>query len=89
MIKEFAIFCFLLSLTLSHCSECTEKTKLDEDEDQDYCLHLWAEENEKSCFYNSETGGCIEKACKELTSIFNLILMMKYVLQNLGTMDVK
>ena len=43
MKKEFAIFCFLLSLTLSHCSPCTEKTKLDEDEDQDYCLNLWAE----------------------------------------------
>ena len=68
MKKEFAIFCFLLSLTLSHCSECTEKTKLDEDEDQDYCLNLWAEENGKSCFYNSDTGGCIEKACKDLTS---------------------
>ena len=68
MKKEFAIFCFLLSLTLSHCSPCTEKTKLDEDEDQDYCLNLWTEENGKSCFYNSETGGCIEKACKELTS---------------------
>ena len=68
MKKEFAIFCFLLSLTLSHCSPCTEKTKLDEDEDQDYCLNLWAEENGKSCFYNSDTGGCIEKTCKDLTS---------------------
>lgn len=69
MKKEFAIFCFLLSLTLSHCSECTEKTKLDEDEDQDYCFHLRTEEESgKSCFYNSETGGCVEKACKELTS---------------------
>jgi len=68
MKKEFAICCFLLSLTLSHCSPCTEKTKLDQDEDQEDCLYLSTEESGKSCFYNSETGWCVEKACKELTS---------------------
>ena len=68
MKKEFAIFCFLLSLTLSHCSACTEKTKLDQDEDQEDCLYLSTGESEKRCFYNSETGGCVEKTCKELTS---------------------
>ena len=56
MKKEFAICCFLLSLTLSHCSPCTEKTKLDQDEDQEDCLYLSTEESGKSCFYNSETG---------------------------------
>ena len=75
MKKEFAIFCFLLSLTLSHCSECTEKTKLDEDEDQDYCLYLSTGENGKRCFYNSETGGCFEKACEELPSTIVYILL--------------
>ena len=68
MKKEFAIFCFLLSLTLSHCSACTEKTKLDQDEDQEDCLYLSTGDSEKRCFYNSETGGCVEKACKELSS---------------------
>ena len=68
MKKEFAICCFLLSLTLSHCSACTEKTKLDEGEDQEYCLYLSTDESGKRCFYNSETGGCFEKACKELPS---------------------
>ena len=70
MKKEFAIFCFLLSLTLSHCSDCTEKTKLDQDEDQEDCLYLRTDESGKRCFYNSETGGCFEKACKELPSNF-------------------
>ena len=68
MKKEFAIFCFLLSLTLSHCSACTEKTKLDQDEDQEDCLYLSTSESGKSCFYDSEKGGCVEKPCKELTS---------------------
>ncbi len=68
MKKEFAIFCFLLSLTLSHCSACTEKTKLDEDEDQEDCLYLSTSESGKRCFYDSETGGCVEKTCKELSS---------------------
>ena len=68
MKKEFAICCFLLSLTLSHCSACTEKTKLDQDEDQEDCLYLSTSESGKSCFYDSEKGGCVEKACKELTS---------------------
>lgn len=70
MKKEFAICCFLLSLTLSHCSACTEKTKLDQDEDQEDCLYLSTDESGKRCFYNSETGGCFEKACKELPSNF-------------------
>ena len=68
MKKEFAICCFLLSLTLSHCSACTEKTKLDQDEDQEDCLYLSTSESGKSCFYDSEKGGCVEKPCKELTS---------------------
>jgi hypothetical protein len=55
-------------LTLSHCSACTEKTKLDQDEDQEDCEYLSTGESEKRCFYNSETGGCVEKACKELSS---------------------
>ena len=70
MKKEFAICCFLLSLTLSHCSACKEKTKLDQDEDQEDCLYLSTSENGKRCFYNSETGGCFESACKELPSNF-------------------
>ena len=68
MKKEFAIFCFLLSLTLSYCSQCTEKTKLDKDEDQEDCLYLITEESGKRCFQNSEAGGCFEKACSELPS---------------------
>ena len=55
-------------MTLSHCSQCTEKTQLDQDEDEEDCLYLNTDENEKRCFYNSETGGCFEKACSELPS---------------------
>ena len=70
MTKIFLILCFLLSLPISYCSPCTEKTFLEEGEDEYACFVLDTDSTSKSCSYDSTTGGCVEKECSEFDPKF-------------------
>lgn len=67
MTKKILVVCFLLSLTVSYCSECTDKTKLSDDEDKYICYNLETSSDEKACMYDETNKKCVEKGCSELS----------------------
>lgn len=66
MIKKSLALCFLLLLSDTFCSECTEKTSLtDEEKEYDICYSLKTSSNEKVCMYDESKNRCVEKTCSD------------------------
>ena len=66
MIKKSLALCFLLLLSDTFCSECTEKISLtDEEKEYDICYSLKTSSNEKVCMYDESKNRCVEKACSD------------------------
>ena len=68
MTNKFLVVCFLLSLTASYCSECTDKTSLSDDDDGYICYNLKASSDEKKCMYDEKNKKCVEKGCSDLSA---------------------
>ena len=66
MNKKYFIFCFLLSLSVTCCQSCLEKSSINDGEDKSICNELEASSLEKACVYDRTKNGCAEKECSEL-----------------------
>ena len=67
MSNKILLVCFLLSLTVSYCSECTDKTDISAEEGEDECEGSKTSSNEKTCIYDEKNKKCVEKECSELS----------------------
>jgi hypothetical protein len=60
---------FLIYLSSTYCSECTDKTTFEKDEDEyDACEDLSSDKDGYYCHYNSNTKRCEELYCKTSAS---------------------
>ena len=68
MSKKFISYLLLVSLSITYCQYCLEKTDLTEEEkDANICRGLTVSSEERVCAYDENSNSCIEKRCEDLS----------------------